>query len=171
MYDLTERDLYALMGEISIKFANLEFVVSRMLTGLIDRSDPVVGDIVTENMTLSQKLRLIVKLSRYRFKGNPGVDSAVRTMAAEIDSVRELRNTFTHGNWEIKRGVLLQGFRCCSRDLVDDSDEAERDWDSEELRQVSERVQSLLAKATLFMEKVTESAGAEETTNGGERHE
>lgn len=150
-----ERDLYALMGEISIRFANMEFAVSLLINRLISPDDRVVGDLVTENMTLSQKLRLILRLSRYRYRDDPAMDEAVRDLATEIDNIRETRNTFTHGNWMVRDHVLSQGFRCCTRNSGGGVDEEiERDWTIDDLNRVNAQVTALLERIDSFLGRV-----------------
>lgn len=44
---LTESDIYVVIGETSIKFANLEYAISAILEVLIDSRTPAIGAVLT----------------------------------------------------------------------------------------------------------------------------
>ena len=154
---VTERELYALMGEISIKFSNIEFFAGQMLNKLIDADDPLAGNIVTDSMTLGQKLRMMLRLSKHRFPDDPQIDEAVKSMVADIDELREIRNSFTHGHWEIRKDTLAQVFGiCCRAGSTEFEGGHERVWTLEDLANINQRAGRLLVK----MEKyIAESNG------------
>ncbi|OCQ88839.1 hypothetical protein BCD64_03585 [Nostoc sp. MBR 210] len=97
----TEKDIYALLGELSVKFATLEFGISMILETLIDNSSPAIGAILTANHQIKNKLDLIKKLIPFRFTANSEIATQISELISEVDKLREDRNRFIHGNWKI----------------------------------------------------------------------
>ena len=109
----TEKDAYAVLGELSAKFSNLEFAVSNVLEMLIDSTAPAVGAVLTSNQSLSKNFDLISKLVSFRFAADSEVAAEVSTMVAEANNLRRERNLFVHGNWLISpEGVKADTIIC-----------------------------------------------------------
>ena len=109
----TEKDVYAVLGELSVKFSNLEFAVSNILEMLIDSTAPAVGAILTSNQSLSKNLDLISKLVPFRFAVDSDVAAEVSTVVAEAKDLRTDRNLFVHGNWLISPEGVKAGTIIC----------------------------------------------------------
>lgn len=95
----SEQDFFAVFGEISVKFSNLEFMVSQLLQQLVDPQLHAVGGLLTSRMDLGRKIESARQLARVRFCHKPELEEQVRQTLAKVDGIRVDRNAFIHGQW------------------------------------------------------------------------
>lgn len=91
-----EQHFYSQIGQISIGFSNLESQIKELLHILIKSEDEFVSSILLEDNSISQNLKLLLKLSKYHEIKN----EEIRSLHNSIDKIRINRNLFIHGLWK-----------------------------------------------------------------------
>ncbi len=110
MTDDPKTQILTLIGEIAVRFSNLEFQMSAILSKLIDTSaGAIVGGFLSDEFSLSKTTELIRKLSRYRFVHRNNMIAKVHGLCEQVDKIRVKRNFFVHGMWVFDREILCQG--------------------------------------------------------------
>lgn len=98
---------YQLIGQISIGFSNLESEIKEIIGILAKSDDEFVNQILLEDNNISQNLKLLIKLTRYR---QVEEEEKIRSLHNAIDKIRINRNLFIHGLWKLheqKDGLLF----------------------------------------------------------------
>lgn len=109
----TEKDIYALLGELSVKFSTLEFGISAILEVLIDSNNPAIGAILTDGHSLNKNLTLITRVIPFKFENNSQIPVRLKALITEVDGLRNLRNLFIHGKWLIDENQLQNNMVTC----------------------------------------------------------
>ncbi|RLD48750.1 MAG: hypothetical protein DRI97_18705 [Bacteroidetes bacterium] len=90
-----EKDFYANLGLLSVRFAKMEFKLTVILGKLIGADEELIPMLLTENLTLYRKLELIRKINKVRTHR----ESLMETLYAQVEDIRIHRNSFIHGVW------------------------------------------------------------------------
>jgi len=101
------KDLFQLIGELSVSFSSLEHMLGYILCELVSLNEPFVGGLVTAEAPLHRKLRLIRKLASYRLLNAPDLRKEVLDLVEASDKLRPDRNLWVHGNWELSEEQLM----------------------------------------------------------------
>jgi hypothetical protein len=89
-----EKEFYAHLGLLSVKFAQMDFKISIILQKLIG-TDSSIGIVLTEKNSLHQNLELLKQINRIRdFE-----ISSIANLVAEVSKIKSQRNLFIHGLW------------------------------------------------------------------------
>lgn len=92
-----EQSFYSLIGQISIGFSNLESQIKKIIGLLIKLDDEFVNQIILEDNNISQNLKLLLKLTKYRSVQ----EGRIKALHHSIDKIRINRNLFIHGLWKL----------------------------------------------------------------------
>lgn len=92
-----EKEFYAYLGLLSVKFAKLEFNISAILGKLINSDEDLIVITLVENNSLNQNIELLKKINRIR----KYQESSIENLIEEIGRVKNERNLFIHGLWGI----------------------------------------------------------------------
>lgn len=104
----TEQNFYSQIGKISIGFSNLESQIKEIIHILIKSEDEFVSSIMLEDNSISQNLKLLLKLAKY----NEIEGDRIKTLHSSIDKIRINRNLFIHGLWYLKESQNSLSFIC-----------------------------------------------------------
>lgn len=158
---LTEKDIYAALGELSVKFSNLEFGMTSILEMLIDSSNRAIGAISTSKKNLSQKTELIKELIPFRFPANSETATKILTLVSEVGLVRTNRNRFIHDLWKIDEAGLQANMITCYELKLNSPQNnnvinglREHKFTFEELVSCSEKVGELVARSFMFAKEL-----------------
>lgn len=91
-----EHHFYSQIGQISIGFSNLESQIKDLIYILIKSDDEFVSSILLEDNSISQNLKLLLKLSKY----HEIEVNEIKALHNSIDKIRINRNLFIHGLWK-----------------------------------------------------------------------
>jgi hypothetical protein len=94
---LQEQNFYSLIGQISIGFSNLESQIKGIIGLLVKFDDEFVHQIILEDNNISQNLKLLMKLTKYRSVE----EDRIKALHSAIDKIRINRNLFIHGLWKL----------------------------------------------------------------------
>jgi hypothetical protein len=108
-----QQEFFAVFGELSVKFSNIEFMVGQILQQLVDPALPTVGGLLTDRMSLHQKIEHSKKLTRLRYCQRADMQQRVTDALARVDKYRLIRNAFIHGMWKVDPGDLAKGIVTC----------------------------------------------------------
>jgi hypothetical protein len=90
-----EKEFYAYLGLLSVKFSEMENNLNQIVAGLIHNDDLIVTALLTEDNTLHKNLELLKKVNKFRdFQV-----SYIKQMVDQIGKVKITRNLFIHGVW------------------------------------------------------------------------
>lgn len=92
-----QQNFYSLIGQISIGFSNLESQIKQIIGLLIKLDDEFVNQIILEENNISQNLKLLLKLTKYRSIE----EENIKALHKAIDKIRINRNLFIHGLWKL----------------------------------------------------------------------
>ncbi|MBC7522973.1 MAG: hypothetical protein H7239_00815 [Flavobacterium sp.] len=93
-----EKNFYSQIGQISIGFSNLESQIKELIYILIKSENEFVSSILLEDNSISQNLKLLLKLSKF----HEIEEEKIRGLHNSIDKIRINRNLFIHGLWSFK---------------------------------------------------------------------
>lgn len=103
-------EFFALIGEVATVFSNLSFAVAEIAATLADPSPgSPVGHLVADDRSLARCLQTVQKLSRFRFVHSQDTVTRIAKFCKDVDAVREVRNLFVHGMWNLDPASLSQG--------------------------------------------------------------
>lgn len=100
-----EQDFYSKIGQISVGFSNLESQIKELIYILIKSDDEFVSSILLEDNSISQNLKLLLKLTKY----HEIEEDRIKILHNAIDKIRINRNLFIHGLWnlhEVENGLV-----------------------------------------------------------------
>jgi len=90
-----EKEFYAHLGLLSVKFAKMEYNLSIILGKLIGTDENLIAVTLIEKNTLSQNLELLKKINKIRdYK-----ELAINNLLEQITGIKKDRNLFIHGIW------------------------------------------------------------------------
>jgi len=94
---MTEKEqyFYAQIGIISVEFSNLENQIRELIGLLINSDDEYINLLLTEENSINQNLKLLLKLSKFRHVQ----EDEIKLLHRSIDKLRINRNLFIHGLW------------------------------------------------------------------------
>ena len=87
---------YAHIGLITVRFAELESLVSHIIEKIINSDDDVIASTLTEANSLSLNLQLLAKLNRSRRYR----EDTIKSITKQINESRMIRNSLIHGVWK-----------------------------------------------------------------------
>jgi hypothetical protein len=86
---------YAHIGLVTVRFAELESLVSHIIEKIINSDDDVIASTLIEGNSLSTNLHLLEKINRSRcYK-----EQEIKTIIKKINESRIIRNSLIHGVW------------------------------------------------------------------------
>lgn len=85
-----EQNFYSQIGQISIGFSNLESQIKELIYILIKSDDEFVSSIMLEDNSISQNLKLLLKLTKY----HEIEEDRIKGLHNSIDKIRINRNLF-----------------------------------------------------------------------------
>jgi hypothetical protein len=91
----TEKDFYAYLGLLSVKFSEMENNLAKIVATLINNDDKVITALLTEDNTLHKNLELLKRLIKVRDFQTPYIIQMIDL----IGKVKAMRNLFIHGVW------------------------------------------------------------------------
>lgn len=94
----TEQNFYSQIGQVSIGFSNLESEIKELIYILIKSEDEFVNSIILEDNSISQNLKLLIKLAKY----HEIEEDRIKALHNSINKIRINRNLFIHGLWNLK---------------------------------------------------------------------
>lgn len=92
-----EKEFYAHLGLLSVKFAKVEYNLSLIVGKLIGTNEDLIAVSLIEKNTLSQNIELLKKINRVRSYQVPTVNNLIE----QIGEIKNERNLFIHGIWGI----------------------------------------------------------------------
>lgn len=160
-----EERVFALLGDLASRFANMEFALHYLLQAMIDPCHPIVGSILLGQMSLREKISRLAPLASYRFLREKEKADNIRAIAEQLESIRARRNQFVHGQWEfnpeyIRRGRIRsvlhrfkftakgQGMEWRASDL--------REWTADEIKALSSTVGKLTIRMLRLAKDIAE---------------
>jgi len=109
MCTIEEKEIYADLGILSTRFANIEHIIHELMVKIIVRDssdlDELFGVTPIENQPLSKRLSLLEKLNRF----NNFYSDRVLEVIELIKPKMSVRNYFIHGIWTIgKKNIQIE---------------------------------------------------------------
>lgn len=98
--------LFAMIGELTVRFATLEHQLQSLLELLLAHPSQLVGPFLIHELNLSNLLRKIKHIARYRLTQDGFVLEDLEGVLKRIEAVRDLRNLLVHGNWQIEEDCV-----------------------------------------------------------------
>ena len=92
-----QQSFYFQIGQISVGFSNLESQINELIYILTKSDDEFINSILLEGNSISQNLKLLLKLSRY----HEIEEEKIKALHSSIDKIRINRNLFIHGLWSL----------------------------------------------------------------------
>lgn len=90
-----ENQFYSYLGLLSVKFAQIDTLLSEILVKLIGIDDELISETLTEDNSISKNIDLIRKINKIKCYNEPIMNDLI----ASIDKIRKVRNMFIHGIW------------------------------------------------------------------------
>lgn len=91
-----EKEFYAQIGFLSIKFSKMEYKLSVIVSELLGVDEDLVAVTITEKNNLSQNLELLSKLNQLKaYK-----ETEINDLSTKIKKIQSNRNLFIHGIWQ-----------------------------------------------------------------------
>lgn len=109
--ELTEENIpfYAHIGLVTVRFAELESLISHIIERLINSDDDVISNTLIENNNLSSNLNVLEKINRRRGYEEKKITEVIK----KINQLKKTRNFFVHGVWnDIKKDEKGIYMRC-----------------------------------------------------------
>jgi hypothetical protein len=103
-----EQKFYSQIGQISIGFSNLESQIKELIYILIKSEDEFVSSIMLEDNSISQNLKLLLKLAKY----HEIEEIRIKALHNSIYKIRINRNLFIHGLWKLNENENGLVFIC-----------------------------------------------------------
>jgi hypothetical protein len=102
------------IGDVAVRFSNLEFAVSLILARLIDTSQhSIAGEFVADTLSLSEKLRIIKRVAPLRYCHKEALRNELLELCNAIEKMKNIRNLFIHGSWNFEAKYLEEGKVAC----------------------------------------------------------
>jgi len=113
---MQKQELFARIGELTVRFATLEHQLQSLLKSLLREDCPLLGPFFIHELNLAVLLRKTRQIARYRLQDDEGLLNELEQMLKRIDGMRDLRNLLVHGYWEIDEAcdacpVRVQDFK------------------------------------------------------------
>lgn len=86
---------YAYIGLITVRFAEVESLVSHIIEKIINSDDDIIASTLIEGNSLFLNLKLLAKINRSRGYRENDIKSIIK----KIDESRIIRNSLIHGVW------------------------------------------------------------------------
>ena len=128
----SEREFYGLLGIVAVKFAHLEARLRDLLSTLIHSEDELMTATLTQGLDLSRTVELIKKVGRIRLHDT----ARLYELTSAVNSLRQERNAFVHGIWQISASATGSIEATCSRPKIDYEENAHsKQWTQRLARQ------------------------------------
>jgi hypothetical protein len=92
-----EEKFYAHLGQISVKFAQIDALLAEILAKLIGSDEDLISETLIEDNSISKNIEIIKKINRIRSFNEPLINDLIK----KIGTIRKVRNLFIHGIWTI----------------------------------------------------------------------
>ena len=156
MIQTNNRDFFEKIGEISVKFSNIDFCICNLIYRLII-SKKDIEEIKKylkkfhKEMPTKGKINLCKEL--FSFKK---LNSEFSGLISEIDNIRETRNKFIHGLIEFKEENIQKGFITIKYEEKIEGEYKEKleRYTIEELEKITEKLGSLVMELLFFTNKL-----------------
>jgi hypothetical protein len=87
-------------AKVAMKFAYLEWEVHILLGDIIDSGEGFgVGMLACNDYSFAKKIDKLKELAEFRLYEDVELASLIRELCNKIDDLRQVRNSFIHGNW------------------------------------------------------------------------
>lgn len=103
------KDVFALLGELACKFANLEFFMSEILARLVDNKTSYVAGLICPDMPFRAKCECISRLALLRLTAHKKLQAELAQFCKSAEKIRKQRNLFIHGLWEFSESKIKAG--------------------------------------------------------------
>jgi len=118
---MQKQELFARIGELTVRFATLEHQLQLLLKSLLREDCPLLGPFFIHELNLAVLLRKIRHIARYRLQDDEDLLNEFEQMRKRIEAMRDMRNLLVHGYWEIDeacdaRPVRVQDFKMKQED-------------------------------------------------------
>lgn len=90
-----ENQFYSYLGLLSVKFAQIDSLLSEILVKLTGVDNELISETLTEDNSISKNIDLIRKINKIKCYNEPIMSDLI----ASIDKIRKVRNMFIHGIW------------------------------------------------------------------------
>lgn len=90
-----EKDFYAQLGILSVKFSKLDYFLSVILELLLGTGDSTISLTLIENNNIAKNIDLIRKINRIRHYE----ENKISNLLDQVDNIKGDRNLFIHGIW------------------------------------------------------------------------
>ncbi|MEP5366138.1 MAG: hypothetical protein ABJQ37_19980 [Reichenbachiella sp.] len=95
-----EKEFYAYLGLLSVRFANMEYYLTSLLSMLLISDDDYLYPLtILENNNLNSNLDSLKKVNKIRGYE----EQSISQMISEIRKVKDHRNLFIHGIWHVPK--------------------------------------------------------------------
>lgn len=102
MKDL-EKEFYAHLGLLSIKFAEMEYLLQVVTICLLKLEDDTKGALIVQDNALAKNVQLLEKINDMGSE----FEDTINILLKRIEELRKKRNMFIHGIW--KEPELIKG--------------------------------------------------------------
>ena len=99
-------DIFKIVGRVSVLFSTLEAEIAKLLCMLVHQERPMLAATVLERNSFGQNLALLKKIAPFQ---DTRLESRVNRLLAVASPLKEKRNFFIHGRWDISPKLLNQG--------------------------------------------------------------
>ena len=91
-----EKEMYAGLGLLSVKFASMEYKLSEILLRLINSDSDIVTQSLIERNSIEKNMQHLVRINEIRdFQSED-----IKEMLKKIGKIKKVRNELVHGLWK-----------------------------------------------------------------------
>ena len=88
-------EMIQLVGSISVSFARVEAKLNNVIRQLLRAPDPILADVVTDNLSFSQTVDLFRRLCAHVLQGN-ALQDRVKPLVKDLEDSSRERNNIIH---------------------------------------------------------------------------
>jgi hypothetical protein len=141
--------LHALVGKMSLKFQEFEFLLDKFCSYLINEKEIKFGIIVINGKNISEKLDMLIPLFEEKFFKEGIYFETLKSIVSDAKSISKERNIYIHSHyieWP-NTYLLIKGKR---RDQFYDS----KVYKEEDLEKLIEKIEHLFSKLDDFFDSI-----------------
>ena len=94
-----EKEVYALLGLLSVRFAKMEFNITKILTELVKADDDLIVMTLIASNNIAKNIDMLKKINQIRDFETATLDEQIKL----INNIKSDRNLFIHGIWHEPR--------------------------------------------------------------------
>ncbi|MHB8173135.1 MAG: hypothetical protein ACYDFU_01570 [Nitrospirota bacterium] len=102
----TRTDIFYILGQISVLFSTLEAEIEQLICFLVNHEEEMLTATLIEGNAFARNLNLLKKISHFK---DEELGARVNRILTLTTPLRENRNLFIHGFWDISSNRIKDG--------------------------------------------------------------